>query len=216
MAVRPAAAAPAVPDPDPGLSEEYLPMFTSIRKCLRHLPITNTRGGVMIEFAFAMPLLITLLLGGTELGRYVLLHQKLDRTAMTVSDLVARVTSVTPSDLDTVLSAADLVMAPFQFADKGVVIISAVKKETPSGSPKVIWQRSGAGSLSITSEVGVKGGNATIGDPDLVDDIQGIVVGETYYEYTPWFIKMIPSSTIHHVAYFRPRLSNEVTCASCP
>jgi len=191
-------------------------MFTLIRKCLRHLPIMNTRGGVMIEFAFAMPLLITLLLGGVELGRYVLLHQKLDRTAMTVSDLVARVTSVTPTDLDTVLTAADLVMSPFEFSDKGVVIISAVKKLSPSGSPKVIWQRSGAGSLTVTSTLGVEGGNATIDDPDLVDDIQGIVVGETYYEYSPWFITMIPSSTIRHVAYFRPRLSNEVTCSTCP
>ncbi len=94
-------------------------MFTSIRKFLRHLPIMNTRGGVMIEFAFAMPMLITLLLGGVELGRYVLLHQKLDRTAMTVSDLVARVTSVTPTDLDTVLNAADLVMAPFELFRQG-------------------------------------------------------------------------------------------------
>ncbi len=191
-------------------------MFTSIRKFLRHLPITNTRGGVMIEFAFAMPMLITLLLGGVELGRYVLLHQKLDRTAMTVSDLVARVTSVTPTDLDTVLNAADLVMAPFNFSDKGVVIISAVKRETPSGSPKVIWQRSGAGSLSVTSQLGVKDGNAALPSSELVTDIDGIVVGETYYNYTPWFITMIPSTTIRHVAYFRPRLSNEVTCSSCP
>jgi Flp pilus assembly protein TadG len=190
-------------------------MFTSIRKFLRHLPITNTRGGVMIEFAFAMPLLITLLLGGVELGRYVLLHQKLDRTAMTVSDLVARVTSVTPADLDTVLNAADLVMAPFEFSDKGVVVISAVKKVTAGGSPKVIWQRSGAGSLSVTSQVGVADGDAVIPDPALVTDIDGIVVGETYYEYTPWFITMIPSTTIRHVAYFRPRLSNEVTCLDC-
>jgi Flp pilus assembly protein TadG len=191
-------------------------MFILIRKYLRHLPIMNTRGGVMIEFAFAMPLLITLLLGGVELGRYVLLHQKLDRTAMTVSDLVARVTSVTPTDLDTVLTAADLVMAPFEFSDKGLVIISAVKKLSAGGSPKVIWQRSGAGSLSVPSALGVEGGNAVIPDSELVDDIQGIVVGETYYEYTPWFITMIPSSTIRHVAYFRPRLSNEVTCTTCP
>ena len=190
-------------------------MFTSIRKFLRHLPIMNTRGGVMIEFAFAMPMLITLMLGGVELGRYALLHQKLDRTAMTVSDLVARVTSVTPTDLDTVLNAADLVMAPFEFSNKGVVIISAVRKETASGSPKVIWQRSGAGSLSVTSELGVTDANAVIPSSELVTDIDGIVVGETYYEYTPWFITMIPSTTIRHVAYFRPRLSNEVTCPTC-
>lgn len=188
-------------------------LIASIRKCLRLAPFRNDRGGVMIEFGFAMPLLILLLLGGIELGRYVLLHQKLDRTAMTVSDLVARVTSVEPEDLDTVLNAAYLVMAPFDLTDKGVVIISAVKEQ--SGSPKVIWQRSGAGGLSVTSEVGVVDGNATIPDAGMVGTNAGIVIGETYFEYTPWFITMIPSTTIRHVAYFRPRLSNEVTCPNC-
>jgi len=189
-------------------------MLASIRKCLQRAPIRNNRGGVMIEFGFAMPLLITLMLGGVELGRYVLLHQKLDRTAMTVSDLVARVTSVSTSDLDTVLNAAYLVMSPFDLTDNGKVIISAVKEQ--SGSPKVIWQRSGAGNLSVTSEVGVEGGNATIADPAMVDTNQGIVIGETYFVYSPWFIKIIPSTTIHHIAYFRPRLSNEVSCTDCP
>ena len=191
-------------------------MLISIRKFLRHLPILNTRGGVMVEFAFAMPLLITLLLGGVELGRYVLLHQKLDRTAMTVSDLVARVTSVTPSDLDTVLNAADLVMSPFDFGDKGVVIISSVKQKTPSGQPKVIWQRKGAGTLNQSSELGHTDTDAVLPNNALVSTTQAIVVGETYYTYTPWFITMIPSTTIRHVAYFRPRLSNEVTCSTCP
>jgi Flp pilus assembly protein TadG len=189
-------------------------MLTKIRKYLIRLPVRNRDGGVMIEFGFAMPLLITLLLGGVELGRYVLLHQKLDRTAMTVADLVARVSSVSTSDLDTVLSAASLVMAPFDLADRGRVIISAVRED--SGSPQVIWQRGGAGSLSVTSDLGVQGANATLTDDELVSTTQGIVVGETYFEYSPWFIQMIPSTTIRHVAVFRPRLSNEVTCTDCP
>ena len=178
------------------------------------LPLRNDRGSVMLEFAFAMPVLILLLLGGVELGRYVLLHQKLDRTAMTVSDLVARVSAVTVADLDTVLTAADLVMAPFDLAVRGKVMISAVREQ--SGSPKVIWQHAGAGSISVTSSVGTTGSNATISDPNLVDDTQGVVIGETFFEYSPWFITLIPSTTIHHMAVFRPRLSNEVTCIDCP
>lgn len=177
------------------------------------LPLRNDRGGVMIEFAFAMPLLILLLLGGVELGRFVLLHQKLDRTAMTVSDLVARVQAVTVAEVNTVFTAADLVMAPFDLADRGRVFISAVRRD--SGSPKVIWQRSGGGSLAVTSTVGTQGGNATISDAALVDDVQGVVIGETFFDYSPWFITLIPSTTLHHIAIFRPRLSNEVSCSDC-
>lgn len=173
----------------------------------------NDRGGVMIEFGFAMPVLVLLMLGGVEIGRYVLLHQKLDRTAMTVSDLIARVQTVTVAEVDTVFTAANLVMEPFTFASQGTVVISSVKVD--GGSPKVIWQRAGAGTLSITSTIGTQGGNATISDNDLVTVNESIIIGETYYQYTPWFIDLIPTTTLRHVAVFRPRLSGEVTCGDC-
>lgn len=175
--------------------------------------LRNNSGGVMIEFGFAMPVLVLLMLGGVEIGRYVLLHQKLDRTAMTVSDLIARVQTVTTAEVDTVFTAANLVMEPFTMGTQGAVVISSVKED--SGTPKVIWQRTGAGTLSITSTVGTQGGNATISDNDLVDPDQAIIVGETYYQYTPWFIDLIPSTTLRHTAVFRPRLSGEVTCGDC-
>jgi len=189
-------------------------MSTLLKHLLSRLPWRNDRGGVMIEFAFAMPMLITLLLGGVELGRYVLLQQKLDRTAMTVSDLVTRVSSVTAADLDTVLSAASLIMTPFDLGARGKVVISAVRDDA-GGTPTVIWQRSGAGTLSVTSQVGTTGTTAVLSDPTLVDTTQGVVVGETYFEYSPWFITLIPSTLIRHVAIFRPRLSNEVVCSDC-
>ncbi len=175
--------------------------------------LRSNRGGVMIEFGFAMPVLVLLMLGGVELGRYVLLHQKLDRTAMTVSDLVARVQTVTTAEVDTIFTAANLVMEPFAMGTQGAVVISSVKED--SGSPKVIWQRSGAGTLSVTSAVGTQGGSATITDNDLVDPDQAIIIGETYFQYTPWFIDLIPSTTLRHTAVFRPRLSGEVTCSDC-
>lgn len=188
-------------------------MIQILHKPLHWLPLRNDRGGVMIEFGFAMPVLILLLLGGIELGRYVLLHQKLDRTAMTVSDLVARVQTVNTDEVDTIFTAANLVMAPFELSSRGRVFISSVKED--SGSPKVIWQRSGAGTLTITSEVGAQGSNATISDDNLVTDTDAIVVGETYFEYTPWFIDLIPPTTLRHTAVFRPRLSSEVICTNC-
>lgn len=189
-------------------------MIQSLRKTLSRLPLRNNRGGVMIEFGFAMPVLILLMLGGIELGRYVLLHQKLDRTAMTVSDLVARVTTVSTDEIDTIFTAADLVMAPFGLGDNGLVIISSV--EDDSGTAKVKWQRSGGGTLVAASEVGAQGANATLSDANLVTTGEGVVIGETYFEYNPWFIDLIPSKTIHHIAVFRPRLSGVVICTDCP
>lgn len=48
------------------------------------------RGSVFAELGFAMPVLVLILLGCFEASRYVLLHQKLDRAASAVADLVAQ------------------------------------------------------------------------------------------------------------------------------
>jgi Flp pilus assembly protein TadG len=188
-------------------------MIKSLIRRILHRPLRDSRGSVMIEFGFAMPFLIMLMLGGVELGRYVLLHQKLDRTAMTVADLVARVTNVTPADLNTIFTATGLVMTPFSMGSQGAVVVSSVIEK--SGSPFVKWQRSGGGTLTVTSDIGVQGANATLSDSALVDASDGIVVGETYYDYSPWFIDLIPSTRLHHIAIYRPRLADEVTCTGC-
>ena len=188
-------------------------MMGHLAKTFVTRPLRDDRGSSMLEFAFAMPLLLLVLLGGIELGRYALLHQKLDRTAMTVADLVSRVTSVSPTELTTVFNATDLVMAPFTMGDRGAVVVSSVYDD--SGTPRVRWQRTGAGTLSVTSQVGVQGGTATLSDPLLVDDDAGIVVGETYYQYNPWLIDLIPSIQLRHIAIFRPRLNEEVACPAC-
>jgi Flp pilus assembly protein TadG len=188
-------------------------MIEFLKRRLRRTPLRDDRGSVMLEFAFAMPLLLTILLGGIELGRYVLLHQKLDRTAMTISDLVSRVTQVTTSELDTIFLATDLVMAPFAMGDRGAVVVSSVKDD--SGTPTVVWQRAGAGTLTVTSEIGVQGGTATISDEEMLSTGEGIVVGESYFDYTPWLMQFIPSIRLRHVAIFRPRLNNEVACPDC-
>lgn len=191
-------------------------MFEFLGKRLARLPLRDNRGGAMIEFGFAMPLLLVLFMGGLELGRFVLLHAKLDRTAMTVSDLVARVTSLSTAELDTIFAATDLVMAPFAMGDRGVVIVSSVT-DNGSGTPTVAWQRSGAGTLSLTSDLGAKGANAVLSDPAMVDDTNGgVIVGETYFDYSPWLIDLIPSTRLRHVAIFRPRLNGAVVCTDCP
>lgn len=188
-------------------------MIEFLKRRLGRTPLRDNRGSVMLEFAFAMPLLLTILLGGIELGRYVLLHQKLDRTAMTISDLVSRVTSVTTAELDTIFLATDFVMAPFDMGGSGIVIVSSVKDN--SGTPTVIWQRAGSGTLTVTSEIGVQAGTATISDDQMLSTGEGIIVGETYFDYTPWLMQFIPSVRLRHVAVFRPRLNNEVACSDC-
>lgn len=190
-------------------------MLHFLGKRLARLPLRDNAGGAMIEFGFAMPLLLILFMGGLELGRFVLLHAKLDRTAMTVSDLVARVTSLTTAELDTIFAATNLVMAPFSMGGRGVVIVSSV---TDTGSGAIVsWQHSGVGTLSVTSEIGALGDNAALSDATMVSPTNGgVIIGETYFDYSPWLIDLIPSTRLRHIAIFRPRLNGAVVCTDCP
>ena len=71
------------------------------------------RGNVVVEFALALPVLLMLLLASAELGRFVLLNQKIDRVAVTMSDLVARAETISETDLDDIFDAAAHVAEPF-------------------------------------------------------------------------------------------------------
>ena len=79
-----------------------------------------------MEFALVLPVLILLMLASVELARFVFLHQKMDRVATTISDLVARAETINESQLADIFTAAGEVSTPFDLANRGVVIVSSV------------------------------------------------------------------------------------------
>ena len=86
----------------------------------------NREGGVLLELAFALPVILLILLGCFDTARYVLLHQKMSRAATTMADLVSRPTSISASDVDTMFSAASGLLDPYSLEDNGSVIVSSV------------------------------------------------------------------------------------------
>lgn len=174
-------------------------MMTMFRRLLR-----AQRGAILPEFAAAMPVLALLLLGGMEISRYVLLHQKLDRVAATMGDLVAQAETITTADIDNLFNAAGYVASPFTMGSNGVVVISGVGLVT--AQTKVNWQRSGGGSLAASSDIGVAGANATLPDGLVVREGETLIVAEVFYAYTPWILGGVTTpSTLYHRAFFRPR-----------
>jgi Flp pilus assembly protein TadG len=122
----------------------------------------DRRGTLMVELGMALPVLTLLTLGGLEVGRYVLLHQKMDRVAGTVGDLVAQAETLTIAGLDGLFDAASHVAKPFDLPADGVVVVSSVGSDA-GGNPVVNWQRSGGGTLgTAVSRVGSAGGAATL------------------------------------------------------
>lgn len=163
-------------------------------------------GNVAVEFALAVPVLLFLMLGTAEMGRFVLLHQKVERVAMTISDLVARAETISESQIDDIFTAAGQVAAPFDLASLGVVIVSSVTNSDGSG-PVIAWQRSGGGSYSASSKLGAEGETPTLPTGFQVREGETAIISEVYYDFSPFLSELIVEpQVIYRNAHHRPRL----------
>jgi Flp pilus assembly protein TadG len=170
------------------------------------------RGVAAVEFAIIASVLTFALLGGTELSRYTLMHQKMDRVSASVSNMVAQSSTMKTVDFDNMWGAAIQMSKPFDLGGTtSKVIISFIVAESDT-TYRVQWQRSGAGTLSQSSQIGTEGGLATM--PDGVTMKQGdtIVAVEVYATYAPFvFPEVVGSTLVYHRSFDQPRLVDLIT-----
>ena len=180
----------------------------------------NEYGVAAVEFALVSPILFLLLLGGVEVGRYILVHQKVEKMAYSVSDIVSQMEAVTSGDVDVVFGAATELMNPYdEYETRGTLFLSSVHKDPDDADQLIRWQCQGGGSMVAESAVGdpISGGAATLpGNLDLDDD-DNVIVAEAFYTYRPvlgWY--SIQNITIYKSAMFRPRLGALTSAPGCP
>ncbi|HUY68203.1 MAG TPA: TadE/TadG family type IV pilus assembly protein [Alphaproteobacteria bacterium] len=179
----------------------------SLRRFLR-----SQRGVAAVEFALTLPIWTTLLLGTTDGAYCMLINERIDRIAYSVTDIVTQQETVTDAGLNTILDAAAQIMQPFPFGADGVVIVTSIYK--PAGLPPVIeWQYSGGGSLARPSKIGSPGQTAALPNGLVLNDNDNIIISEVYYTYSPLFIKegIFSPGDIYRVAIYKPRLSQLIT-----
>jgi hypothetical protein len=146
------------------------------------------------------------MLASAELARFVILHQKMDRVATTISDLVSRAETISEDELADIFTAAGEVAFPYNLADLGVVIVSSVTNPDGDG-PIVAWQRSGGGAYSGSSQVGTEGDDATLTGDFEVREGETAIISEVYFDFTPFLSEMIVApQVIYRTAHHRPRL----------
>lgn len=82
-------------------------------------------GVVSIESALVFPFMIMLLLGAIDISYYVSLKRKVTVAASAVVDLTTQETaSITTSDLDDYIEAADAILKPFSSTETKVEIVN--------------------------------------------------------------------------------------------
>jgi TadE-like protein len=163
-------------------------------------------GNVVVEFALAAPVLMMLTLASAELARFVILHQKMDRVATTVSDLVSRAETINETEMADIFLAIGEVASPFDLADLGVVIVSSVTN--PDGNGAIVaWQRSGGGAYSASSHLGAEGDDAVLPDGFEVRQGETAIISEVFYDFTPFLSELIVEpQEVYRSAHHRPRL----------
>jgi hypothetical protein len=168
----------------------------------------GTRGAIAIEFALVLPVVLLLMLASAELGRYILLHQKVDRVAVTMSDLVARAETISEAEIEDIFVAAGQVAQPFDLNGNGLVIISAVTNPDGDGAT-VAWQRSGAGSYVGVSHIGAAGDPAELPEDFEVREGETAIIAEVFFDFAPFLSELIvPPGLIYGRSHHRPRLGS--------
>lgn len=181
------------------------------------------RGGILIEFAFALPILVTLMLGTVNTALYILLHQRMDRAASSISDLVAQPENITHAEVKLAYDAAEHLFGDmFDMKTNGHAIVTSVRGGTTEDPPARI-------NFQIHKECDDASHSSTVGSEAEAEatlpaglDLQpgeSVIVAEVYFEWEPMFFgDLIEAGTQYHVAFRRPRLgagvlAGGITCS---
>lgn len=166
----------------------------------------NEGGSFAVELAFAMPVLVVLFLVGVEFTRYLLINQKVERTAATIADLVSQSEGISEFEMNGLFMATEYVMAPFDLGSEGIVIVSSISAKDGAAA-RINWQRFYGGG-STGSKFGNQGEVADLPDGLIVRDGETMIACEAYYTYEPTIVQeVLDPEIIYRWSVFRPRFA---------
>ncbi|RME61604.1 MAG: hypothetical protein D6782_13805, partial [Alphaproteobacteria bacterium] len=138
----------------------------------------DIRASTFMELAFTLPILVLMVLGGTELSFFMLKHQKMNRVAMSTADLIAQSRDITETDLNNVFAAIGFVSGEENFFQNGVVIVTSVYRDG-TNPPTISWQRVSSVDYSATSHIGTTVGSVATLPPEIqLSPGDGVIVAE--------------------------------------
>ena len=98
---------------------------------LRRL-VAERDGVAVVEFAFVAPLMLFLMVVVVDLGNMITVQRKLTGAAQSTADLIAQERQLSQAELDNAFSALDMMLSPFDPAERNVTIYSVVMDEDTS------------------------------------------------------------------------------------
>ena len=172
--------------------------------------LREQRGVSAIEFGVLAAVLVTMLLGVAETGRFIYLNLKIGNVVSNVADIVARSEIASEDEITSLFTAVPVMFSPFDSTGRFAVIVTGVVRHEDDEPPVVAWQATG-GPVSAPSDVGVQGGEAETPDDLTFVGGDALIVAEIVYTYETWLLGFVPTKTIRNHAFARPRRATLTT-----
>lgn len=178
------------------------PKSTNLLSRLRDL--ARAQGGTAaVEFAMILPFMLTVYLGGVEVGDGVAINRKVAITTRAVADLASRYTKITDADMSTILGASSTIIQPYT-PNPLAVTVSGVTIDN-HGNATIDW------SNTLNGTARPKGSAVTL-PGTLAASGKYYVWGEVSYAYTPTLgYVMTGTWPLSNQIFMSPRESATIT-----
>jgi Flp pilus assembly protein TadG len=165
----------------------------------------STRGVAAIEFATIMPMFFLLFLASVDAGRATAVYMKVRSATFTLDAIANQYTTIHDTDMQQILGATSVVLAPYSSSPVVVVIsqlsISATKQVTVSWSDTLNGTKRTQPPSNIPAA--------------LVTPSTTLIFGEVSYKYSPLFGYFTSGAiTLSDNLYVAPRSVSSITRTS--
>ncbi len=118
-------------------------------------------GAAAIEFAFMVPVLLTIYLGGVDATEALTTYRKLGEATVELANVSAQYSSMSASDVATVMNASAQIMEPYASSSLQVTL-SEIATDAKN-NPTVVWSQAfhGGTALQAGASVALPAGLAT-------------------------------------------------------
>ncbi len=182
-------------------------------------------GLALMEFAFSLPILLSLLLLGLECVNLAMAHLRVSQIAMLTADSASRVRlSIDEADVNEIMLGSAMMGEAMDFADHGRIILSSLEENEDANGQWIRWQRC-LGRKQEAPSWGSQGNGEDDASLQFVgpDDQRiwaspgtAVMVVEVFYDYRPLITDLLGAHTMHYVQAFavRDRVDQDLRVAN--